>query len=114
MTKDSAKLSYALIDFYISLYADKYGKKPVINKHREKWAMNDVIESVGYDRYRVLLEYYFRVSSDNRHALNWFYFNFDRLDDMLDKKMRDEERRAKMREETRRMVEEVDRRTNES
>jgi hypothetical protein len=108
MTKDSAKLTYALIDFYSSLYADKYGKRPVINKHREKWAMNDVIESVGYDRSKVLLQYYFNVSSDNRHSLSWFYFNFDRLDDMLEKKIRDEERRGIMRLETKKMIEEVE------
>ena len=58
MTKDSSKLSYALLNYYTKLYTDKYGRKPVVNIYKEKWAMNDVIESVGYDRAKELLDYY--------------------------------------------------------
>ncbi len=48
--KSDPKLSYALISLYENLYLDKYGKRPVVNRYREKWGMQDVIESVGYDR----------------------------------------------------------------
>jgi hypothetical protein len=67
--------------------------------------MQDVIESVGYDRARGLLEYYFRVTKQG-HPLQWFFYNFDRLDDMLLQSKEDDERRRKMREATKRMVEE--------
>lgn len=76
----------------------------MINRHREKWAMNDVIDSVGYDRARELLNYYFRVTNPS-HGLSWFFYNFDRLDDMLQKQEEDNQRRARIREKTRQMVE---------
>ena len=107
MTKDSSKLSYALITYYTKLYTDKYGRKPVVNIYKEKWAMNDVIESVGYDRAKELLEYYFRVTNPS-HQLTWFFYNFDRLDDMLRKQEEDIAKRARIRENTKRMVEEAE------
>jgi len=41
------KEPYVLIGLYESLYKERYNKKPRINKFREKWAMQDVIDSVG-------------------------------------------------------------------
>ena len=66
MTKDEAKLAYSLVSLYCSLYKKQYGRLPIVNKYREKWAMNDVIDSVGYDRARELLEYYFKVTKIGR------------------------------------------------
>jgi hypothetical protein len=66
--------------------------------------MQDVIESVGYDRARELLEYYFRVTKQG-HPLQWFFYNFDRLDDMLLQSEEDMQRRRKLREATKKMVE---------
>ena len=50
MTKDEARLAYGLVGFYCALYKQSYGKVPVVNRYREKWAMQDVIDSIGYDR----------------------------------------------------------------
>lgn len=107
MTRDSSKLCYALLSHYSKLYEQKYGRKPTINRHREKWAMNDVIESVGYDRALALLDYYFKVTNPS-HGLSWFFYNFDRLDDMLSKTDEDARRRARIRKMTKKMVEEAE------
>lgn len=105
MAKADSKQPYALLSLYESLYADKYDKRPRLNKFKEKWAMVDVIDSIGYDRARELLEYYFKVKKQG-HPLQWFLYNFDRLDDMFMQSKEDELRRKKMREATKRMVEE--------
>jgi hypothetical protein len=47
------KSPYVLMGLYQSLYEDRYGRKPSINKYREKWAMQDVIDSVGYERKKI-------------------------------------------------------------
>jgi hypothetical protein len=86
MTKDEAKLAYGLVSLYCALYKENYNKPAVVNKYREKWAMQDVIDSVGYDRSRVLLEYYFKMSKPN-HPLSWFFYNFEKLDIMLQIKL---------------------------
>lgn len=102
---DTAKQPYALLSLYEKLYSEKYNKSPRLNKFKEKWAMQDVIDSIGYERSRELIEYYFKVTKQG-HPLQWFLYNFDRLDDMLLQSEEDALRRRKMREATKRMVEE--------
>jgi hypothetical protein len=106
MAKADAKQPYALLSLYERLYSEKYSKVARLNKFKEKWAMQDVIESVGYDRARELLEYYFRVTKQG-HPLQWFFYNFDRLDDMLIQSDEDSRRRQMLREATKKMVEEM-------
>lgn len=105
MAKSDSKQPYMLLSLYESLYSDRYNKSPRINKYKEKWAMQDVIESMGFDRSKELLEYYFKVTKQG-HPLQWFFYNFDRLDDMLLQSEEDAQRRRKMREATKKMVEE--------
>jgi hypothetical protein len=105
-----AKYAHTLLSFYDKLYTEKYGNKPKYNKYREKWAMQDVVDSVGFERAKELLEYYLKVTKP-RHPLQWFFYNFDKLDDMLEQKQADAVRRKKMLEETKRMVEENEHRS---
>lgn len=104
MTKEEAKQAYALVSLYIALYKNKYNKQPLVNRYREKWAMQDVMDSVGFDRAKELLEYYFKCARDS-HPLNWFLYNFDKLDDVLVRSEQDIELRTKLRKQTKIMVE---------
>jgi hypothetical protein len=99
------KAPYILMTLYQSLYKDKYGKSPQLNKFREKWAMQDVIESVGFDRAKELLIYYFSLPKGG-HPLQFFFYNFDRIDSAVTEIERDKERRRLLLEETKKMVEE--------
>lgn len=76
---DTNKQPYVMLWKYEKLYEQKYGKKPVVNKYRDKSAMKDVIDSVGFDRGMALLEYYFRTTKSG-HPLIFFLYNFDKLD----------------------------------
>lgn len=104
MSKEDAKQSYALVSLYMALYKNKYNKQPIVNRYREKWAMQDVIDTVGFDRAKELLEYYFKCNKIG-HPLNWFLYNFDRLDDILLKSEQDVARRKELREQTKNLVE---------
>ena len=99
------KEPYVLISLYQSLYKDKYSQMPKINKFREKWAMQDVIDSVGFDRAKELLQYYFKLNKGG-HPLQFFFFNFDKMDVMETEVQKDTERRRLLLEETKKMVEE--------
>ena len=107
MTKDEAKLAYGLVSLYCVLYKEFYNKPVVVNKYREKWAMQDVIDSVGYDRAKELLEYYFKITKSG-HPISWFFFNFEKLDMSLQEKEHDKTRRELIRARTKSMVEERD------
>jgi hypothetical protein len=108
MTKDDAQLAHGLVTAYTSLFKQKYGKAPQINRYREKWAMQDVLDSVGYDRAKELLEYYFKIDRSG-HPLNWFLYNFDKLDFHLNELKKDRERREMIRKQTKAMVEDNER-----
>ena len=107
MTKDEAKLAYGLVSLYCALYKESYKKPAVVNKSREKGAMQDVIDSVGYDRAKTLLEYYFKIIK-NGHPLSWFFYNFEKLDITLQQTEEDKTRRELIRAKTKSMVEERD------
>lgn len=89
---------------YESLYKEKYGKSPKLNKFREKWAMKDVIDSVGYERAKDLLVYYFKTNKQG-HPLNFFFYNFDRIDQLKTEIEKDKINRIALREATKKMVE---------
>lgn len=78
---------------------------PTMNKFREKWAMQDVIDSVGFDRAKELLIYYFNLNKSG-HPLQFFYYNFDRMDTVRKEIQKDKESRRLLLEETKKMVEE--------
>ena len=106
-TKSDPKLSYTLLSMYEALYTEKYGKKPVVNRYREKWGMQDVIDSVGFQRAKEILEYYFKTGK-NGHPIMWFFNNFDSLDRMMGQRAEDDEHRQKLRSLTKQMVEEME------
>lgn len=105
MAKAENQLAFSLLNIYAKEYESKYGRPCQMNKFRDKWAMLDLIDSVGYERAKELIAYYFKTTSNNRHSLQWFMYNFDRLDDMLGKLEADKVRREKIRAATREMVE---------
>ena len=89
---------------YQNLYKEKYNRAVTINKFREKWAMQDVIDSVGYTRAKELLEYYFGLTK-NGHPLQFFFYNFDKMDALKIEIEKDKEKRRLLLEETKKMVE---------
>jgi hypothetical protein len=100
----NSKEPYILLTLYQNLYKDKYNKAVTINKFREKWAMQDVIDSVGYIRAKELLEYYFGLNK-NGHPLQFFFYNFDKMDLVKTEIEKDKEKRRLLLEETKKMVE---------
>lgn len=101
----SEKAPYILLSLYQSLYKDKYGKSPNLNKFREKWGMQDVIDSVGFDEAKDLLIYYFGLAKQG-HPLQFFFYNFDRINSARSESLMDKERRRLLLLETKKMVEE--------
>ena len=104
MSKEDAKQAYALVSLYIALFKNKYNKQPLVNRYREKWAMQDVIDTVGFNRAKELLEYYFKCNKYG-HPLNWFLYNFDKLDMVLLNSAEDKSYREELRKKTKLLVE---------
>ena len=97
-------MPYVLIGLYENLYFEKYNKKPRINKFREKWAMQDVIDSVGMDKAKELLVYYFKTAKSG-HPLSFFFYNFDKLDYLKTEREKDAKHRKLLLQATKELVE---------
>ena len=98
------KEPYILISLYQNLYKDKYGRAITINKFREKWAMQDVIDSVGFDKAKELLVYYFKTTKSG-HPISFFFYNFDKLDYVKTEREKDENHRRLLLQATKELVE---------
>jgi hypothetical protein len=111
-SKENSKQAHALLTHYIYLFKDKYNRDPILNRYREKWGMQDVIDTVGYERAKDLIEYYFTFNRYN-HPLQWFFYNFDKLDKLWKDIEDDKVHRDMLRLKTKEMVEERERRLDE-
>lgn len=100
-----SKEPYILLHIYAKEYEGLYHVAPTINKYREKWAMMDVIDSIGFERAKEVLYYYFQTGK-NKHPLNFFYNNFERIEDMMIQQKEDKVNRDRLLEQTRKMVQE--------
>ena len=65
--------------------------------------MQDVIDSVGFDRAKDLLIYYFKTSK-SAHPLNFFFYNFDKIDYLRVAMEKDVENRRMLLEATKKLV----------
>lgn len=106
MSAKTNQQANALLTLYSSLYTKRYKTAPtMINRYRDKWGMVDVIESVGYDRAKELLEYYLGTSRAT-HPLQWFFYNFDTIDKTMEDEKADGNERRKVMLETKKRAEE--------
>lgn len=96
--------AYIMLWKYQELYKQKYKREVTVNKFRDKMAMQDVIDSVGFERGMDLIEYYFKTSKSG-HPLLFFLYNFDKLDTMYKEQLKDKEKRRKLMEATKLLVE---------
>jgi hypothetical protein len=102
--KTKIQQAHTLISKYQRLYR-LYGKKQTtFNRYSAKYGMIDVIDSIGVDRASELLDYYFTTNND--HSIEFFYKNFDKIDNNEKLTRRERARRAKIRRETEQRVRE--------
>jgi hypothetical protein len=106
MTAKQKQQSFALVDLYCLCYESKTGRKPIVNRYREKWGFQDMLESLGYDLAVEVVKYYFTTT--NNYSPVHLFSNFDRFAEAIAKRDADRARRAKLREQTTRMVQEWD------
>jgi hypothetical protein len=73
MTTQATQIKRAtqLIDEFVARYEKVTGKKPLINRIKEKWAARDMIDSFGYDECIAAMNWYFKVSS----SPDWIVFS---------------------------------------
>ena len=66
--------------------------------------MQDVIDSVGMDKAKELLVYYFKTGKSG-HPLSFFFYNFDKIDYLKTEREKDEKHRRLLLQATKELVE---------
>lgn len=105
MSKTKANKAYALVSYYILLYKEKYGKEPTINRHRDRWGFEDMIEDLSEYEARLVMDYYFTTNKFG-HPLNYLFRNYDKLYIKMNQFEQDKLDRQKLLRETKARVEE--------
>lgn len=99
---------HILLTQYLNLYKKVYGVAPPVNRNRDKWGFSDMIEDLGFDRARQVVDWYFQTSAN--HSLRNLFNTYDKISEEIDEHAKDAKRRRELREATRLKVEEFRRR----
>lgn len=97
----AAKDCHTLTSYYIKLYKAKYGSEPSVNRHTARWGFDSVLMGMTLSEARVLLDFYLTTNSSKKHALDWFFYNYEKLQESMVITQEDAARRAQLREESR-------------
>ena len=88
----------------------KYFKKQWETHRNEPWSLTDIHADIGSKRLKDLIDYYFETRRRDAD-LKWFIYHYDELEKRMLARQQDRERRERLRAETRRRMEEHERRS---
>jgi hypothetical protein len=106
-----SKQANALINLYASHYLDKYSSQPTLNRFREKWGFQSMIEDLGYGRAQEVIAYYFKTGRLG-HPVQYLLYNYDKLNIILREIAEDEITREELKAATAARVAEWEARQN--
>lgn len=90
------KQRFALLSLFKKLHVDK-GYGPLnINTFAQQWAADAIIDDVGYDRAREIINYYFKITQNPNWT--WFTYNWEKVVASMEADIEDRKQRAIMRE----------------
>lgn len=98
--------SQAAIFYYQGAYKIHYGEKPVVNYYKLTFAFGAVIDDIGLDETRELIDFYFKTLSNDRHNPETFARNYDKLINSRAEQGENNSRLAALKEQTRLRAEE--------
>lgn len=100
MAKPTAQQCHAMTTYYVNLFTEKYHRAPTVNRHSARWGWESVLMGMPPTEAKRLLDFYFTTTSQKQHALDWFFYNYDKLIESMSDLDKDRERRKKLREES--------------
>lgn len=100
------KQAHALTSYFQKLYREKYGMEPKLNRYAARWGFDSMLMDMSDEAVKGLIEYYFQTVSTNGHALDWFFYNYEKLADAKVKAEEDAAALKELREQSRIRTEE--------
>lgn len=101
MAKPTVQQCYAMTSYFVAAFKSHYkGQEPVLNRHAARWGFESILMGLPPEEVKKLIDFYFTTKSQKRHALDWFFYNYEKLQESMNVLELDKERRAKLREES--------------
>lgn len=85
------KIRFGLISKFEQMCKMHDVNRPAINKYREQWAADALLESFDYDQCIEAMEYYFLIN--DRPDWSWYCYNMEKL--LQSKQMEEEDRQLR-------------------
>jgi len=101
VAKPTPAQCYAMTSYFVKGYKERYkGQEPVLNRHSARWGFESILMGMPPEEVKGLIDYYFTTTSQKRHALDWFFYNYEKLQTSMDEVEKDRARRKQLREES--------------
>lgn len=100
------KQAHALVAYFVSRYKARYGFAPKLNRYAARWGFDSILMDMSPDDAMTLIDYYFETISTNGHALDWFFYNYEKLAEAKTKRDEDATQQVLIRERTKQRTEE--------
>lgn len=96
----TAQECHKLTTYYEKKYKEKYHSAAVVNRNTARWGFDSILKGISPEETKELMDYWFGVDSIQRHPLQWFFYNYEKLMESKALQAEDSEIRAKQRKET--------------
>ncbi len=96
----TAKECHILTTYYEKKFKEKYQTAAVVNRNTAKWGFDSILKGLSPEETKDLIDYWFGVDSVQRHPLQWFFYNYEKLIETRALQAEDSDIRAKQRKET--------------
>lgn len=100
----TAQQCHAAITYYEKAYIEHHGFKPVINRNTARWGFDSILRDMSPSECKALIDYYFDTGGN--HALDWFFWNYDKLIIARTSSVQETKARDKLKEESKQRVKE--------
>ncbi len=101
-----AQKAYALNSYFAKKYKEARHTEYHGNTHRDKWGFQDMLDDLGEDKSRAVIDWYFGTERGEYSAQNLFN-NYEKIADAMDDYEVEKEKTLSLLEATRRKVEEA-------
>ena len=106
MAAVTSKQVHTLITQFLNNFDNRYGKKPMnFNRNRDKWGFQSMIEDLGMDRAKEVIDYYFTTNRYG-HPSSYLLLNYDKVNQRMIEREEDEKNIKELLAESQKRVEE--------
>lgn len=100
------KQAHTLSSYFGKQFKAKYGYEHKFNRNKARWSWDNILMDMTMDEAKALIDYYFATVNPSGHTLDWFFWNYDKLEEAKEKTDKDVAALAVIREQTRIRTEE--------